>query len=81
MLGLAKRTVSHFEVIDKTVDIGEAQDGLLFQFKWERLPDKRDCAWKPIKELYTDISDIVTTYLFSFKNKKIVGKVKLQLGI
>ena len=81
MLDLSERTESRFEVVEKIVNPGEAQDGLFFQVKWEGLPEKRDWTWQPIKDLYTDIPDIVSTYLVSCKKKQLVEKVKRQLGI
>jgi len=54
---------------------------LFFKVSWEGLPDKRDATWRPIKELYTDIPDMVIDYLAKCKKKQLAAKVKRQLGI
>ena len=55
MLDIAERSEARFEFIEKIIDIGEAPDGLIFHFAWERLPDKRDWTCQPAAELFVDI--------------------------
>jgi len=81
-LDLAERTESHYEIIEKILDIGAAPDGLFFQVQWEGLPDKRDFTWCPIDELYEDIPEMVKEFLSSYKKKKkIILKAKSQLNL
>lgn len=82
MLELAERSESRYEIIEKIIDVGTADDGFFFQVKWDGLPDERDYTWQPITELFTDVPDMVIDLLSSFKKKKkTVVLVKRQLGI
>lgn len=64
------------------MEIGESPDGLFLQVQWEGLPDKRDWTWQPIAELYSDVPDIVQSYLANCKSKKkLVAKAKHQHNI
>lgn len=81
MLDLAERTESRYDIIEKIVEVAEADDGIFFQVQWKGLPDKRDLNWQPIHELYTDVPDMVTNFIYTYKNKKLVETVRRHLGI
>lgn len=82
MLDLTDRTETQFEVVEKIIDIGKALDRLFFQVQWEGLPDKQDWTWQSVKELYKNISDVMSTFHLTTKKMKVlVKKIKRQPGI
>eukprot|EP00171_Calliarthron_tuberculosum_P014755 IDg14755t1 len=52
MLELAERTEIRYEIIEKIIDVREADGEHFFQVQWVGLPDERDFTWNPIDEMY-----------------------------
>lgn len=81
LLELADKTEVRYEVVDSILDLGEAEDGLFFQVRWEGLPDKRDSTWVKIKNLFEDMPAAVCEFLSTCKKKNLVRKANQQLNI
>ena len=79
LLELADKTEVVYEVVDSILDLGQADDGLFFQFRWEGLPDKKDYTWVDIDALFEDMPDAVNEFLSSCSKKKLVRLAREQL--
>ena len=52
------------------MDIRETDSSYFFQVKWEGLPDKMHFTWQEADTLYTDVPDIMKTYLQNLTTKR-----------
>ena len=69
-------------MVDHTVDLSQADDGLFFRVQWDGLPDEADYTWRPIPEIYTDVPKMVTDFLRDCKkSQKLVATARRQLDI
>lgn len=70
LTNLAERTESQYELVEKTIDIGQYRNGIFLQVQWLGIPDKRDWKRVSLPYLYTDVPDTVETFLCFKTGKK-----------
>lgn len=76
---LADLSDSRFEVVQGTVQIGEENDFLYFQMKWNGLPDGRDWTYHPIQDFNENIPELVISFLQTGPQKALAKKIRYQL--
>lgn len=82
VLELADHTTAKFETIESFVDIEkDADKTIMVRVRWDGLPDERDWTWHKITELYSDVPDMIISYLASLRAgpKKALAKSAQRL--
>lgn len=81
LLAQAKHLETQFDLIDKIVNIGQGDSGILLQVKWQGLPDEEDWTWQDVSELYEDVPEEVLKYLNTISHTEFATQAKKELGL
>jgi len=69
------------EIVDKLLDIGEADDGIFVQVQWLGQRDRVDWTWQPLLEIHQDLPERLLEFPTKTRKKRISKKAQAALGI